>query len=110
MATTGSSPHPYDASESRIDKKINMGDCTQLQVVGTGGYKNEKQKKTGNHWAKIYATGCRQNACFEADAKSSARFGALLCDFDKEKNWANCRFKVRQPHLNNVVTLSPHQI
>jgi hypothetical protein len=31
-----------------------------VAVVGTGGYKNERQQTTGNHWAKIYASGCKQ--------------------------------------------------
>ena len=33
---------------------------TMVAVVGTGGYKNERQQKTGGHWAKVYSTGCQQ--------------------------------------------------
>jgi hypothetical protein len=33
---------------------------TMVAVVGTGGYKNEAQEQTGEHWAKVYSTGCQQ--------------------------------------------------
>ena len=72
---------------------------TAVAVVGTGGYKNERQQKTGNHWAKIYAAGCRQDECFEAskDKSEAARFGALICDFKEDENWARCHFEVNIP-------------
>lgn len=66
---------------------------TGVVVVGTGGYKNEPQMKTARHWAKIYAQKCKQKECFEADKDSASRFGALICDFDSDQNWANCQFK-----------------
>lgn len=68
---------------------------TAVAVVGTGGYKNEPQKRTGRHWAKIYAANCMQSQCFEAKDDSTSKFGALICDFpdDPSKNWANCQFK-----------------
>jgi hypothetical protein len=66
-----------------------------VAVVGTGGSKNQKQQKTGTHWARIYASGCQQAACFEASRDSEAKqFGALICDFKEDENRANCRFEV----------------
>eukprot|EP00976_Prorocentrum_cordatum_P013276 265336-Prorocentrum_minimum.AAC.9 len=76
---------------------------TAVAVVGTGGYKNERQQKTGDHWAKIYATQCKQDACLEAS--DDTKFGALICDFNEDKNWANCHFKVRRTARVKAVSL-----
>lgn len=67
---------------NRIHLSPGENGTSAVAVVGIGGYKNEAQVRTGNHWAKIYSSECLPGDEVCEVAPTSAKFGALMCDFN----------------------------
>lgn len=71
--------------DNRIHLSPGENGTSAVAVVGIGGYKNEEQLRTGNHWAKIYSSECLPGDEVCEVAPTSAEFGALICDFNDFK-------------------------